>query len=74
MGAVDGGQIHIGGLPSSEQLAEKAGIRPGMAGVDLCCCTGAGMWFLVRLWRVARVHGVDATESVVELGRTSHFN
>lgn len=65
-----GWQIHIGGLPSSQQLAEKAGIRPGTSGVDLCCCTGAGMWFLVQLREVARMHGVDATESVVELGRS----
>ena len=50
-------------------LAEKAGIGPGMAGVDLCCCNGAGMRFLVRFRNVARMHGVDATETVVELGR-----
>jgi len=29
-------------------LAEKAGIVSGMSGVDLCCCNGAGMRFLVR--------------------------
>ena len=66
---VMGQQIHIGGFRSSMDLAEKAGIGPGMAGVDLCCCTGAGMRFLVRFRNVARMHGVDATETVVELGR-----
>jgi SAM-dependent methyltransferase len=64
-----GEQIHIGGLTSSMDLAEAAGIKPGMTGVDLCCCSGAGMRFLVRFRDVARMHGVDATETVVELGR-----
>jgi SAM-dependent methyltransferase len=64
-----GQQIHIGGFQSSMDLAEKAGIGPGMEGVDLCCCSGAGMRFLVRFRRVRRMHGVDATEAVVALGR-----
>ena len=66
---VMGQQIHIGGLQSSMALAEKAGIRAGMSGVDLCCCNGAGMRFLVRFRDVAKMHGVDATETVVERGR-----
>jgi len=66
---VMGQQIHVGGFGSSMDLAEKAGIGAGMAGVDLCCCTGAGMRFLVRFRDVARMQGVDATEKVVELGR-----
>jgi SAM-dependent methyltransferase len=66
---VMGQQIHIGGLQSSMDLAEKAGIRPGSSGVDFCCCTGAGMRFLVRFRNVARMQGVDATQTVVELGR-----
>lgn len=66
---VMGQQIHIGGLRSSMALAEKAGIGSGMAGVDLCCCTGAGMRFLVRFRGVAKMQGVDATETVVKLGR-----
>jgi ubiquinone/menaquinone biosynthesis C-methylase UbiE len=64
-----GEQIHIGGFVSSMELAERAGIRPGMSGVDFCCCTGAGMRFLVRFRGVERMHGVDATETVVEEGR-----
>ena len=63
-----GEQIHIGGFTSSMDLAEKAGIGPGMKGVDLCCCNGAGMRFLVRFRDVARMEGVDATEKVVEQG------
>ena len=66
---VMGQQIHIGGFQSSMDLAEKAGIGPGMAGIDLCCCNGAGMRFLVRFRNVSRMHGVDATKAVVELGR-----
>ena len=66
---VMGQQIHIGGFRSSMELAEKAGIGAGMTGVDLCCCNGAGMRFLVRFRNVARMHGVDATETVVQQGR-----
>jgi SAM-dependent methyltransferase len=65
-----GQQIHIGGFRSSMELAEKAGIGPGMTGVDLCCCNGAGMRFLVRFRNVDRMLGVDATETVVQQGRT----
>ena len=64
-----GQQIHIGGLQSSLDLAAKAGVGPGMTGVDLCCCSGAGMRFLVRFCQVERMIGVDATETVVRLGR-----
>ncbi len=66
---VRGEQIHIGGFVSSMDLAEKAGIGAGMHGVDLCCCSGAGMRFLVRFRKVERMQGVDATEKVVERGR-----
>jgi ubiquinone/menaquinone biosynthesis C-methylase UbiE len=66
---VMGQQIHIGGFRSSMDLAEKARIAPGTSGVDLCCCNGAGMRFLVRFRNVARMHGVDATETVVHRGR-----
>jgi ubiquinone/menaquinone biosynthesis C-methylase UbiE len=64
-----GEQIHIGGFQSSMDLAEKAGVGEGMRGVDLCCCNGAGMRFLVRFRGVAHMQGVDATEKVVERGR-----
>jgi len=64
-----GQQIHIGGLASSMDLAEKAGIAAGARGVDFCCCTGAGMRFLVRFRNVAQMTGVDATEKVVQRGR-----
>jgi len=64
-----GEQIHIGGFASSMDLAQKAGIGSGLTGVDLCCCNGAGMRFLVRFRDVARMRGVDATEKVLERGR-----
>ena len=64
-----GQQIHIGGFRSSMDLAERAGIGAGMRGVDLCCCNGAGMRFLVRFRNVASMTGVDATPTVVERGR-----
>jgi SAM-dependent methyltransferase len=66
---VMGQQIHIGGFVSSMDLAERAGIGEGMSGVDLCCCNGAGMRFLVRFRNVDRMTGVDATQNVVERGR-----
>ncbi len=66
---VMGQQIHIGGFRSSMDLAERASIGAGMSGVDLCCCSGAGMRFLVRFRNVARMLGVDATPAMVELGR-----
>jgi SAM-dependent methyltransferase len=64
-----GQQIHIGGMKSSMELADLAGIGAGMRGVDLCCGNGAGMRLLVRFRNVASMVGVDATESVVERGR-----
>jgi len=64
-----GEQVHVGGLVSSLDLADRARIRPGSEGVDLCCCTGAGMRFLVRFRGVAAMTGVDATERVIERGR-----
>ncbi len=66
---VMGEQIHIGGFKSSMDLAGKAGIGPDMTGVDLCCCNGASMRFLVRFRDVDKMTGVDATEKVVERGR-----
>jgi len=64
-----GQQIHIGGFQASMDLAERARIGAGLNGVDLCCCNGAGMRFLVRFRDVASMTGVDATGTVVERGR-----
>jgi len=64
-----GRQIHIGGFKSSMDLADKAGIAPGTTGIDLCCCNGGGMRFLVRFRQVASMTGVDATPTVVKRGR-----
>jgi ubiquinone/menaquinone biosynthesis C-methylase UbiE len=66
---VMGEQIHIGGMNSSMELADRAGIAEGSTGVDLCCCNGAGMRFLVRFRGVAHMTGVDVTERIVERGR-----
>jgi ubiquinone/menaquinone biosynthesis C-methylase UbiE len=64
-----GEQIHIGGMKASIELAERAEIKPGSGGIDLCCCNGADMRWLVRFRGVASMIGVDATERVVERGR-----
>ena len=63
-----GEQIHIGGFTSSMDLAQKSGIKPGMNGVDFCCCNGAGMRFLLRFSEVGSITGVDATETVINSG------
>jgi SAM-dependent methyltransferase len=64
-----GEQIHIGGFASSMDLADKAGIKAGSRGVDLCCCNGAGMRFLIRFKNVSSMQGVDATPKVIERGQ-----
>ena len=64
-----GEQIHIGGFQSSMDLAHRGTIAAGSEGVDLCCCSGAGMRFLARFINVARMTGVDATPAMVQLGR-----
>ena len=70
VGRADRRQRHTIALyASKEKLAERAGIGAGMQGVDLCCCTGAGMRFLVKFCGVASMRGVDATAKVVERGR-----
>src|SRR5512139_2513623 len=66
---VMGEQIHIGGFQSSMDLAKRAGIAAGLQGIDLCCCTGAGMRFLVKFCGVGSMRGVDATTRVIERGR-----
>lgn len=69
MQLIFGQQIHIGGMKASIDLADRAEIGVGLSGIDLCCCNGAGMRFLVRSRKVASMVGVDATEAVVERGR-----
>jgi ubiquinone/menaquinone biosynthesis C-methylase UbiE len=59
-----GEQIHAGGMRSSYELATRAGIKEGMRGIDLCCCLGAGMRFLVKTFHV-EMYGIDATEAVI---------
>lgn len=66
---VMGQQIHIGGMVSSMDLAKQAGVAGMKTGIDLCCCTGAGMRLLVRFCNVGQMIGVDATDQVVHLGR-----
>ena len=65
---VMGQQIHIGGLASSLGLASRAEIGAEMRGVDLCCCSGAGMRFLLRFRNVAHMVGVDFCEKVIAQG------
>jgi SAM-dependent methyltransferase len=66
---VMGQQIHLGGLGSTLDLAEKAHLAAGSTGVDLCCCNGAGMRALVRFRNVAAMRGVDATEAMICRGQ-----
>jgi SAM-dependent methyltransferase len=64
-----GEQIHIGGLVSSQELAEKAMIPEGSRGIDLCSALGAGMRFLLRFRHVARMTGVDGTPHMIQEAR-----
>ncbi len=59
-----GEQIHVGGFKSSMILAEKAGIKAGMKGVDLCSALGAGCRFLVQNFSV-EMCGVDGTDTMI---------
>ena len=43
----------LGSFQSSMDLAENGRHWAGMEGIDLCCCSGAGMRFLVRFRGVA---------------------
>lgn len=64
-----GEQIHVGGLASSRELARTIGNLRDRTGIDLCCGTGAGMRFLLLLCGVEHMTGVDATRSMIEIGR-----
>lgn len=64
-----GAQIHVGGLKSSLDLATRANIQAASRGVDLCCCQGAGMQFLIRFRNVAAMTGVDATPAAIGIGK-----
>ncbi len=55
-----GEQIHIGGFASSTDLAAFGGVKPGMSGVDFCCCSGAGMRFLLKISGVSRMEGLTS--------------
>ena len=59
-----GEQIHVGGFQSSMLLAECAGIKPNMHGLDLCSALGAGCRFLVRNFGVTMV-GYDGTTTMI---------
>ncbi|MFC1724798.1 class I SAM-dependent methyltransferase [candidate division KSB1 bacterium] len=60
-----GEQIHVGGFKSSMILAQKAGLKEGMKGLDLCSALGAGCRFLVQNFNVAMC-GLDATDTMIE--------
>ncbi|NQS98093.1 MAG: methyltransferase domain-containing protein [candidate division Zixibacteria bacterium] len=55
-----GEQIHAGGFKSSMTLAQKAGIKAGMKGLDLGSALGAGCRFLVKNFGVTMT-GLDGT-------------
>lgn len=63
-----GEQIHIDGFASSQDLAARAGVRPGLTAVDLCCCSGAGLRFLAKLHGLGQGIGVDMTPEQLHLG------
>ena len=64
-----GEKIHIGGLPSSIDLATFGGVQNGMAIADFCCCSGSGMRFLLKLLGASHASGVDFTQAQLALGK-----
>ncbi len=58
--------LHVGGLKSSLELADLAGISEGSRGVDLCCGNGASMRMLIQVKNVASMIGVELSEKQVE--------
>ncbi|MCL2104687.1 MAG: methyltransferase domain-containing protein [Kiritimatiellaeota bacterium] len=64
-----GEQVHIGGMSSSIELATFGGVRGGMTVADLCCCSGAGMRFLLKLCGASHATGVDFTKAQLTLGK-----
>jgi SAM-dependent methyltransferase len=58
--------LHVGGLTSSLELAERAGITRDSRGVDLCCGNGASMRMLVQLANVGSMLGIELSEKQVE--------
>jgi len=65
-----GEQIHIDGFASSMALASRAGVKPGLSAIDLCCCSGAGLRFLAKLHGLGSGIGVDMTPEQLALGET----
>lgn len=65
---VMGEQIHVGGLKSSKELADKAGIGRGMKVLDLCSALGAGLRFLVANYDVSGF-GLDGTRHMIAEAR-----
>jgi ubiquinone/menaquinone biosynthesis C-methylase UbiE len=64
-----GEQIHVGGFASSADLAHYGGVKAGTKGVDFCCCSGAGMRFLIKFCGVSQMEGVDFTPAQIALGK-----
>jgi ubiquinone/menaquinone biosynthesis C-methylase UbiE len=58
--------LHIGGLASSLELAERAGIGSGTRGIDLCCGNGASMRMLLQQVGVVSMTGIDLSAMQIE--------
>jgi len=63
-----GQQLHVGGMNATLDLAERADIRKGQKGVDLCCGNGGSMRVLVRFRGVCSMTGIDLAPRNVERG------
>jgi hypothetical protein len=66
-----GQQLHPGGMDSSLDRAERAGIGEGQTGIDLCCGVGGRMRVLMRFRNVASMIGVDATQRNIERAKAT---
>lgn len=66
-----GQQLHLGGMNSSLDLAERAGIGEGRKGIDLRCGVGGGMRVLLRFRNVASMIGIDTTQRNIECAKAT---
>ena len=64
--------LHVGGLASSLELAERSGIGKDMRGIDLCCGNGASMRMLLQQVGVAILAGGSVSRSLYTLGRMAY--
>ncbi len=60
-----GDQFHLGGAVATDQLAARAGLRPGMRVLDVACFLGGPARYLARRFQ-CQVTGLDISKACVQ--------